>query len=135
MLKVVAALAATVTLGLVSRLCPVGWLPYGKSFGDVLYAVAAYLALALLLYRCRRSCVAPLALGFCVAVECFKLTGIPGRLDADYPLVGWVLGDTFSWHNLACYAVGVAAITTIDFVLLRPKPVANGCSADSRFRQ
>ena len=48
-----------------------------KSLGDVLYAVAAYLALALLLFRRSSFVIALLALGWCVGVELFKTTGVP----------------------------------------------------------
>jgi len=119
MKRVVAALVVTIALGLISRLCPIGWPLYDKSLGDILYAVAAYLALRIVLIRKPAIMIAPLAVGLCVGIECFKLTGIPVDLARDYPIVGWVLGSTFSWHNLACYAVGVAIIATIDSGLLR----------------
>jgi hypothetical protein len=51
MSRLLLALIAVVALGLFSRLRPIGWSLYDKSLGDILYAVAAYLALALLLYR------------------------------------------------------------------------------------
>src|SRR5262249_22173941 len=119
MFRLLAALAVTVALGLLSRLYPVGWWPYDKSLGDVLYAVAAYLTLALLLYRKRPALVAPLALALCLAVEGFQATGIPARYD-DLLIVRWLLGTTFSWHDVACYVVGVAGIAGLDTLLLRP---------------
>ncbi len=45
------ALAVTIALGIASRLWSSGWRPYDKSLGDVLDAVAAYLAIALVLPR------------------------------------------------------------------------------------
>src|SRR5206468_12627378 len=51
MLRLLLALAATVVLGLASRLYPVGWFLYDRVIGEVLYAVAAYLVLAVLLAR------------------------------------------------------------------------------------
>src|SRR5262249_13172931 len=116
--RLLAALLATVTLGLLSRLCPVGWALYDKSLGDALYAVAAYLALALLLPRRRPRTVAALALGWCLAVESFQATGIPARL-AHLPGVPWVLGTTFSWHDVACYVAGVTFALALDLCILR----------------
>jgi hypothetical protein len=122
------ALLATVALGLFSRLCPLGWWPYDKSLGDVLYAVAAYLALALVLPRQPPRVVALLALGWCVAVELLKLTGVPARY-AQLPPVRWIFGTTFSWHNLGCYFGGIAFIAGIDHTLLRTGPSPNDSHA------
>ena len=119
MLRLLAALALTIALGVFSRLHPIGLPLYDKSLGDALYAVAAYLGLAVLFFRRSSSFVALLALCWCVAVECFKLTGVSAR-HADLGSVRWVLGTTFACHNLACYAVGVVVIAVIDVVLLRP---------------
>jgi hypothetical protein len=117
--RVLAALAVTVGLGLLSRLYPLGWPVYDKSLGDVLYAAAAYLALALALPRWRPVLVAALALAFCLAVESFQATGIPARY-AHLAPVRWLLGTTFSWHDIACYGVGVAGIYGLDVLALRP---------------
>src|SRR5436190_535637 len=119
MLRLLAALTVTVALGLLSRVRPIGWWPYDKSLGDVLYAVAAYLGLALVLYRRPRALVAGLALALCLAVEAFQATGIPARYE-HVVLVRWLLGTTFAWHDVACYFVGVAAVTALDALLLRP---------------
>jgi len=86
---------------------------WDKSLGDVAYAAAVYLVLLLLLPR--RS---PLALGimamlFCIAIECFKFTGLPNRWAAS-PISRVIFGTTFSWHNLACYAIAIAAILIIE---------------------
>jgi hypothetical protein len=58
-----------------------------------------------------------LALIFCLAIEAFKFTGIPAHY-GDTPL-RWLLGTTFSWHNLGCYVVGVAIIAALDRGILR----------------
>jgi hypothetical protein len=121
--RLVVALAVTVALGIVSRRWPVGWWPYDKSLGDVLYAVAAYLALALLLPRRGPVVVAPLALTVCLAVETFQATGIPAR-HAHLGVVRWVLGTTFAWHDIGCYVVGVAVVAGIDLLMLRPPRAA-----------
>ncbi len=120
MRRILAALAVTVVLGILSRSRPIGWYPYDKSLGDLLYAVAAYLVLALLLPRRSPTSITALALGLCLAVEVFKLTGIPEQL-SHWGIVRWVLGSTFSWHNLACYGLGIAGIWGLDRSLLRPR--------------
>jgi hypothetical protein len=112
------ALVLTIALDLLSRLRPVGWPLYDKSLGDVLYAVAAYLGLALLLPGRRPRTVAALALAWCLAVESFQATGIPARL-AHLPGVPWLLGTTFSWHDIACYCIGVVLVLAVDVRLLR----------------
>jgi hypothetical protein len=119
MRRLLAALAVTISVGVLSRSFPIGWAPWDKSLGDVLYAVAAYLALALLLRRRPRALVAGLALGWCLAVEFFQATGIPAR-HAHVAAVRWLVGTAFSWHDVACYVAGVAAITATDALLLRP---------------
>ena len=110
------AIVVTLAVGLPSRLYPIGWFLYDHSLGDVLYAVAAYLVLALL---CRRgpTVVAPLALVACWAIEAFQATGIPAHY-AHLFLVRWLLGTTFSWHDMFCYLVGIAVIATLDRVWL-----------------
>jgi len=118
--RLLVALIATVALGLLSRLRPLGWSFYDKSLGDVLYAVAVYLVLALVLYRRSLCLIAPLALVLCLAVESFQATGIPARY-AHLPAVRWLLGTRFSWHDVACYCVGTALVATADVLLLRPR--------------
>jgi hypothetical protein len=113
MLRLLLALAATVVVGLASRLHPVGWYLYDRALGEVLYAVAAYLVLAMLLFRKPILLIAVLAWACCLAVELFKLTGIP----AEYQrllLVRWFLGMTFSYLNLAYYFIGVLLIASAD---------------------
>jgi hypothetical protein len=119
MIRLLLALAVTVALGLLSRLRPIGWPPYDKSLGDVLYAVAFYLAFALAFPRQAVGVIAAAALGWCLAVELFKLTGLPLRLQ-HHLAARWLLGTTFSLHNLLCYLAGVAAIALLDGALLRP---------------
>ncbi len=68
-LRCLAALAVVVALGVVSRVAPLGWWLYDKSLGDVLYAAAAYLGLALLFPRWRVAPLAAVASAWCLAVE------------------------------------------------------------------
>src|SRR3954451_22961500 len=100
-LRCLATLATVIILGGVSRLAPLGWSLYDKSLGDVLYATAAYLALALLLPRAPVRLVAALGAVACLAVEFLQLTEINGRL-LTVPVLRWFLGTTFSWHDVVC---------------------------------
>jgi len=113
MLRLLLALAATVFLGLASRLHPVGWFLYDRVLGEVLYAVAAYLVLAMLLARRPPWLIAGVAFGCCLAVELFKLTGIPAENQRVF-LVRWFLGMTFAWVNLGYYFLGVVLIAFTD---------------------
>jgi hypothetical protein len=108
-----AALAGVVALGLASRLHPIGLRWFDKDLGDVLYAAAAYLVLALFRPRWRPDPVAAVALAFCLAVETFQLTGLPARW-AHVTLVRWLLGTGFAWRDVACYVVGIGGVTLAD---------------------
>src|SRR5205807_7633308 len=94
MLRLLLALAATLFRGLASRLHPLGWFLWDRVLGEVLYAVAAYLVLALLLFRRPPWLLAGLAFGSCLAVEVFKLTGVPAEHQGVF-LVRWFLGMHF----------------------------------------
>jgi hypothetical protein len=113
MLRWLFATAATVFLGLASRLHPVGWFLYDRVLGEVLYAVAAYLVLVLLLVRRPPWLIAGVAFGCCLAVEVFKLTGIPAENQRVF-LVRWFLGMNFAWVNLGYYFIGVVLIAFAD---------------------
>jgi hypothetical protein len=104
-------LAGVIVVGIISRVAPMGWYPYDKSLGDVLYAVAAYLALVVLFPRMSIGLVAALATAACLAVEFLQLTEINTDL-LTIPVLRWFLGTTFSWHDIGCYllGIGVAAV-------------------------
>ena len=59
-------LAVVIVLGIISRVAPLGWSVYDKSLGDVLYAVAAYLALVILLPRMSKGLIAAVATAACL---------------------------------------------------------------------
>ena len=107
-----------IVLGIVSRTVSLGWQPYDKSLGDVLYAVAAYLALVVLLPRAPIGFIAALATVACLAVEFLQLTEINTEL-LTVPVLRWFLGTTFSWHDIACYLLGIAVAIALDVLLLR----------------
>ncbi len=113
MFRALLALVVTVVIGLASRLYPAGWPLWDRILGEILYAVAAYLALALFLFREPPALIAALAFGCCLAVELFKLTGIPAENQHVF-LVRWFLGMTFSVVNLGYYFFGVVLIAFAD---------------------
>src|SRR5271170_4435098 len=113
MLRLLLALVVTVVLGLASRLYPVGWFLWDRVLGEVLYAVAAYLVLAMLFVRKPPLFIAVIAFVCCLAVELFKLTGIPAEYQGVL-LVRWFLGMTFSSVNLGYYLIGVVLIAFAD---------------------
>jgi hypothetical protein len=114
-------LVAVVALGLTSRLRPIGLPLYDKWLGDALYAVAAYLVLALVFPRWPRRRLAVVALLLCIAVEFFKLTGIPARYVHVAP-VRWLLGAQFAWGDIGCYFIGVVGAAGADSGQRTPPP-------------
>lgn len=113
MLRLLLALAVTIALGLASRLYPTGWFLWDRILGEVLYAVAAYLAWAVLLFRKPPWLIAAIAFGSCLAVELFKLTGIPAE-NRNVILVRWFLGTTFGAVNLVYYFTGAVLAAFAD---------------------
>jgi hypothetical protein len=113
MLRWLLTFTLTIALGLASRLYPLDWFLWDRVLGEVLYAVAAYLALAVFLSRKPPLFIAVAAFGSCLAVELFKLTGIPAE-NQDVFLVRWFLGMTFSAVNLGYYLIGVVLIALAD---------------------
>jgi hypothetical protein len=114
MLRLLLAMAVTVALGLASRLYPVGWFLWDRVLGEVLYAVAAYLAVSVFLFRKPPWSIAVIAFACCLAVELFKLTGIPTQYQHVF-VVRWFLGMVFSVVNLGYYFVGVVLIALADY--------------------
>lgn len=102
---------ASVALGLASRkLGPTGFYLWDKSFGDADYAVMfGFLLLALRPSLSPRA-VGAGAFGICFALELFQLTGLPMRTPQP---IRFLLGTSFSWHDVACYAVGAAAVALL----------------------
>lgn len=113
LLRLLAAMAITVVIGLASRLYPTGWFLWDRVVGEVLYAVAAYLAWAMLLIRQPPWLLAVVAFASCLAVELFKLTGIPAANQHVF-LVRWFLGMTFAWVNLGYYLIGAVLSALVD---------------------
>src|SRR5262245_36534990 len=113
MLRLLLAMAVTVALGLASRLYPMGWFLWDRILGEVLYAVAAYLVWAMILFRKPPWLIAVIAFVCCLVVELFKLTGIPAENQHVF-LFRWFLGMTFSVVNLGYYFTGAVLIAFAD---------------------
>lgn len=107
-----AASAATITLGLAVHFRGEG--AAADPAADALYAVLIYLLVALLRPRAHSVVVGAIALGFCVAIELFQLTGVPLMLSDITPLARLVFGTTFVPVDLLSYTAGVVVIASID---------------------
>ena len=102
---------ASAVLGLVSRkLGPTGFALWDKSFGDADYAVMFGFVLLALRPTLSARAIGLGAFGICFTLELFQLTGIPQR--TPQPL-RFLLGTSFAWHDVACYAVGAAVVAAI----------------------
>jgi hypothetical protein len=101
------AIPLVVALGVASRRWPLGWHLWEKSIGDVAYAMLVGFVLAAAWPRARPLLVGALTALACFAIELFQLTGLPRRAPR---LVRLALGDTFAWHDVACYVVGAAVV-------------------------
>ena len=116
-----AAMAATIALGLASRHWPAA-LPdvLGKYPGDALWALMVFFGWRALRPRARTRDVALLAMATSVVVECAKLWQAPWLVAFRYTTIGHLLlGHVFSWRNLVAYALGVLAGVALDRVLTR----------------
>lgn len=109
--------AITIALGLASRRFPIGVFVWDKSLGDALYAVMVYFVAALVRPSLGPRALGLLAFGISFAIELFQATGIPARLPRVLQLV---LGTSFGWHDVVCYAVGAAFVALVDGLVLRP---------------
>lgn len=107
----IAGFCLSVALGLASRkLPPTGFSLWDKSFGDADYAVMFGFLIVAVRPRTPPLQVGLGAFGICFALELFQLTGIPAR--TPQPL-RFLLGTSFAWHDVACYAIGAAAVAAI----------------------
>ncbi|MFH8252524.1 DUF2809 domain-containing protein [Microbacterium sp. B2969] len=85
--------------------------------GDALYTVAVYLAVVIVAPRLAPLVVAAIALVWCLGVELFQLTGLPGEWAAAFPPIVLVFGTVFDARDLFVYAVTVALALGIDAVV------------------
>ena len=111
-LRVLALLAAVVALGLVVTTQVPD--PVGDVVGDLLYAVAVYVALVLVAPRLRPWVAATVALAWCWLVEVLQATPVVAAVLDVVPAAAWVLGSTFNARDLVLYLVGVLLAVGLD---------------------
>jgi uncharacterized protein DUF2809 len=101
-------LSIVAAIGFYSRRHPIGYYLWDKSMGDLCYAAGAFLLIGVIAPCLQPETIAGIALLYCLAIECFKLTGLPARWDG-HAILRVIFGTQFSWHNIACYlaAIGV----------------------------
>ena len=80
--------------------------------GDVAYAVMIGFLVQLVRPRTSAMATAGVAIAICFAIELFQLTGLPARAPRALRIV---LGDTFAWDDVGCYAVGGAVVGLVMF--------------------
>jgi hypothetical protein len=102
-------LAATIVLGLGSRRFGSALPGFIATYaGDILWALALFLFLGLILPRLETGRVAALTLAGSLLVELSQLYHAPWIDSVRQTTVGGlVLGFGFLWSDLVCYAVGV----------------------------
>jgi len=121
LLRRVILLAIVAGIGFYSRRHPVGRYFWDKSVGDLCYAAGAFLLIGVIAPRLRPATIAVAALVYCIAIECFKLTGLPARWDGN-ALLRVLLGTTFSVHNLVCYVVAIGVLFAVERQLQKWPP-------------
>lgn len=107
-----------IVVGAASRLWRVGSSLWDKSAGDVAYAMMIAFMLWFVRPRAKPIAIGAIAIGICFAIETFQLTGIPARAPR---LLRIALGDTFAWHDMACYVVGGVLAAVLVHVTRRGK--------------
>jgi hypothetical protein len=114
---IAAMLALTVALGAGSRIFKIGVVIWDKSFGDVAYAVMVAFILLFVRPNTKAIAIGGIATAICFALELFQATGVPARAPRVLQIV---LGTTFAWHDMACYAIG-GVVATVAIILLTPR--------------
>jgi len=120
-LRALAALLATLALGLASRRWPALLAAaFGKYPGDALWALMVFWGWRALRPHAATRTVALLALATSAVVEFAKLWQAPWLVQFRHTTAGHLLlGHAFSWQNLVAYGVGVLAGVALDRLLLR----------------
>ncbi|MER6172830.1 DUF2809 domain-containing protein [Streptosporangium sp. NPDC001681] len=117
--RLLAALAAALTIaaGLTVRAVTGGW--FGKYAGDALYTVLVYALIVLVWPRITPVRAALGALAFSWAVELAQLTPVPAALSEVSVVARLVLGSTFGAADLVAYAAGAALVASAHTLLRR----------------
>lgn len=111
--RVIAVLAALLTIAAGLGIRAVGDGPVTKYGGDALYTLLLYTLVLVVAPRTRPAAAAAGALAVSWAVELFQLTGVPAELAARSVLARLVLGTSFNPPDLFWYAVGAALGWTV----------------------
>ncbi|GAA3253658.1 DUF2809 domain-containing protein [Streptomyces labedae] len=107
--RLLAAVAALVTVGAGLGLRAVATGDVAKYGGDALYTLLILTLVVLLAPRSTPARAAGIALAVSWAVELLQLTGLPAGLSARSTAARLVLGSTFNAPDLFWYAVGACA--------------------------
>ncbi len=107
--RLLAAVAALVTVGAGLGLRAVATGDVAKYGGDALYTLLLLTLVVLLAPRSTPARAAGIALAVSWAVELLQLTGLPAGLSARSTAARLVLGSTFNAPDLFWYAVGACA--------------------------
>jgi hypothetical protein len=113
-----AAAAAIVVVGLGLGVRAVTGGVFAKYAGTALYAVLIYLLVVLVAVHMRPMVAGPVALGICWAVEFAQLTPVPAALSARNVLLRLVFGTSFTVADLWWYAIG-ATLAVAGHVAIR----------------
>jgi hypothetical protein len=112
---------AVIVLGLASRKFP-SLFPaiFGKYPGDALWAMMVFAGLAFIKPQASTARLAVLAFAISCGVEFSQLYQAPWLNEIRRTTIGHlVLGSTFSWFDIAAYAVGVLVAALVDGLLAR----------------
>lgn len=126
-------LLITIPVGLAVRLLPLGlpWFLY-KYLGSILWAIALYWFLAILLPRLRPPTLATLAILIATLVELSRLVSIASIDAFRLTFAGRILlGRFFSIKNIVAYIFAIVLAASIDSCLTacyRPHPEKHGRS-------
>ncbi len=116
------SLFVIIAAGIVSRTIHTGWIMIDKYLGDMLYAAMIYVLLSLFWYGVplRKAMVSMVLM---TALEFFQLTRIPAQLfthdNVILRAIARLLGTEFSFLDLIAYSVGIIAIASIDFTVIK----------------
>ncbi|GAA3230447.1 DUF2809 domain-containing protein [Oerskovia jenensis] len=113
--RVLAVLVVVVALGLVVTTQVPD--PVGDVVGDLLYAVAVYVALVLVAPRLRPWVAGAGVLAWCWLVEALQATPVVAAVLDVVPAAAWVLGSTFAVRDLVLYLVGALLAVTLDVLV------------------
>jgi hypothetical protein len=114
-LLALAAVAVILVAGLTVRAQAGG--AFAKYAGVALYGALAYAVVVCLAPRAAPLVAGPVALAWCWAVEFAQLTPVPAALSERSALARLVLGSTFNGPDLAWYAIGIAPVLGLHWML------------------